>query len=164
MRKATFVVTGFLICGAVLFAATEQPLNIKPGVWQVELNVKYSGLPPQAQAMMDQMTAQQKSAMGLEAPSTYKLCVTEKNLNKGWMHGDEKCRWTVVKSTSTDLEVHRDACGAADSAVDLKIHAIDSEHVRATMHGTGTRDGRAVTLDGNYTGKWLTATCPADLH
>jgi uncharacterized protein DUF3617 len=113
--------------------------------------------------MMDRMTTQQKAAMGLDAPKTYKMCVREKDLNKSWAEGDENCRWKVMKSTSSDLEIHGSSCRAGDSQLDVKIHAVDSEHVRATMHGTGTEEGSVVTMDGNYTGKWMSAACPADL-
>ena len=61
MRKTILVVSCLSILTAVLLAATEQRLNVKTGVWQVEYNVKYSGLPPQLQAMVDQMSAQQRA-------------------------------------------------------------------------------------------------------
>ena len=169
MRKPMLVVSGVVMCSVVLLAVTEQRLNVKPGVWQVEYNVKYSGLPPQMQAMVDRMSAQQKAAMGIEAPKAYKMCLKEKDLNKGWTQGDNNCRWQVVKSTSTDLELHGTSCKAgknegAESALDLKIHVIDSEHVQATMHGTESGNGLNAAIDGDYTGKWLSASCPADLR
>ena len=164
MRKAILVASCWTICAAVLFAADEQRLNVKPGLWQVQYNVKYSGLPPQMQAMMDHMTAQQKAAMGIEAPKSYKMCLREKDLNKGWTQGEDNCRWKVVKSTSSDLELHGTSCRAGDdSQVDMTFHALDSEHVRAKMHGTGTEQGMKVIMDGDYTGKWIAASCPADL-
>ena len=92
MRKGIFVAGCLAMFVAALFAADEQPLNVKPGLWQVEFSVKYSGLPPQYQAMFDHMNAQQKAAMGIEAPRTYKMCVKAKDLNKGWTQGDDNCR------------------------------------------------------------------------
>lgn len=163
MRKSTLVASCLVICVAVLFAVDEQRLNVKPGLWQVEYTVKYSGLPPQMQAMMDHMTAQQKAAMGIAAPKAYKMCLKEKDLNKGWTEGDNNCRWKVVKSTSSDLDLHSTACRAGDAEVDLKFHAVDSEHVRATLHGTQAENGMNATLDGNYTGTWLASSCPADM-
>lgn len=163
MRKAVLVASCLAVCIVTLFAADEQRLNVKPGVWQVEYNVKYSGLPPQMQAMMDRLTAQQKAAMELEAPKTYKMCVKEKDLNKSWTEGDNNCRWKVVKSSSSDLEIHGTSCRAGDAELDIKFHAVDSEHVLATMHGTGTEQGANITLDGNYTGKWIASTCPAEM-
>jgi len=141
MRKRISVASCLAVCVTVLFAADEQRWNVKPGLWQFEYNVKYSGLPPQTEAMM-------------------KRCVRDKDLTKGWTQGHENCPWKVVKSTSSDLELHSTSCKAGDgSEVDLKFHAVDSEHVVATMHGTQN----GATLDGNYTGKWLGSTCPADL-
>lgn len=163
MRRSMLVAVCLAVFVAALFAVDEQPLNVKPGLWQVEFNVKYSGLPPQYQQMFDQMSAQQKAAMGVAAPKTYKLCIKEKDLNKGWTQGDDNCRWKVTKSTSSDLELHSASCRGGDAQVDLKFHAVDSEHVRATMHGTQSENGMNATLDGNYTGKWLGSTCPDNL-
>jgi len=145
----------------------EQPLDVKPGLWQVDLTVKYSGLPPQMQAMMDRLTPEQRAAMGLSAPKTYKTCVTAKNLNTPWIQGDNDCRWTVLKSTSSDLDVHGKSCRAGknqgiDTELDMKIHAVDPEHVRATLHGTGAGVGNDFTMDGSYVGKWLGPSCPSD--
>jgi len=165
MRKKIFVIACLTVCVAVLFAADEQPLNVKPGEWQVKYDVKYTGLPPQYQAMVEQMTAQQKSAMGLAAPETSKLCVKAADLNKPW--SQDNCRWTVIKSTGSDLEAHSTSCqhgsrsANSDMDVNIKIHAVDSEHVRATLHGTAVMQGSQVTIDGSYLGKWLASTCSA---
>lgn len=163
MRKKTLVIACLNICVTVLFAADEQPLNVKPGEWQVQYDVKYSGLPPQYQAMVDQMSAQQKSAMGLGSAETSKLCVKAADLNKPW--SQDNCRWRVLKATGSDLESHSTSCqhgsrGAnSDMDMNIKIHAVDSEHVRATLHGTAVMQGSQVTIDGSYLGKWLGSTC-----
>lgn len=165
MRRTMFVLSCLVVYAAGLSAAPEQqPLNVKTGSWQIEYNVQYSGLPPQMQAMVDRMTTQQRSAMGLDAPKKYKFCITQKNLNTPWVEGDNNCKWTVLRSTSSDLDVHGASCRAGkndgmNSEVDIKIHAVDSEHVRATMHGTTTGNGSNVTLDGSYTGTWTGTTC-----
>jgi len=166
MRKSLVIVTGLAISAALVCAADEQqPLNLNTGLWQVEYSVTYSGLPPQMQAMVDRMTQQQRAAMGLDAPKTFKWCVTPKNLNTPWGKGDNNCRWTVVKSTSSDLEVHGSGCRAgagSNTDVDVKIHAIDPTHVRAVMHGTQTGGGVNATMDGNYTGKFISASCSGE--
>lgn len=166
MRKVIFAATCLAVSVVMLFAADEQqPLNVKTGSWQVEYLVKYSGLPPQYQAMMDQLTEQQKSAMGLPTAKTLKLCVKQKDLNKPWS-GDNDCRWKVVKSTSSELDAQGTSCrngstrGSSDLNMDIQIHAIDSENVHATLHGTATMEGgNKMTLDGSYVGKWLSSMC-----
>ena len=168
MRTAISILVCLMICSAVLFAAgDQQPLNVKTGLWQVDYTVKYSGLPPDMQAALDRMNSQQKKAMGFDAPKTYKTCVTAKKLDTPWTEGDNNCQWNVLKSTSSDLEVHGTQCEAGkqqglNTDVDVKIHADNAQHVTATMHGTATGNGMNTTLDGNYTGKWISASCPAE--
>jgi hypothetical protein len=166
MRKTIFGAACLASCAVALLAASEQPLNVKTGLWQVEMNLKYNGLPPEMQAMLDRMTPQQRAAMGMGGTKTYNTCVTAKQQNTPWVQGDDNCKWTVLNSTSTDLDVRGTACrmgkdDGLNTEVEVKIHAIDSEHVQATMHGTGTGNGVNATLDGNYAGKWIGETCPA---
>jgi Protein of unknown function (DUF3617) len=167
MRKAILIVACLVTCASILAAVTEQPLNVKTGLWQVEMNLNYTGLPPQMQAMLDKMTPQQRAAAGLGGTKTYKQCVTPKDLNRPMVQGDDSCRWTILKSSSSDLDVRGTACQAGknqglSTEVEVKVHAIDSEHVKAIVHGTGTGDGVNATLDGKYDGKWIGATCPAE--
>ena len=169
MRKAIFVVACFVIGASMLAAVTEQPLNVKTGLWQVDLTLNYSGLPANMQAILDQMTPQQRAAMGMGGTKTYKQCLTPKDVNKPMVQGDDTCHWTVLKSTSSDLDVRGTSCQAGknqglNTEVEVKVHAIDSEHVKATVHGTGTGNGVNAKLDGNYVGKWIGATCPAGME
>lgn len=166
--KNCLVVAGCLaVFAVVLFAADEhQPLNVKPGAWQLQYVIKYSGLPPQYQAMMDQLTEQQKSAMGLPTQQAHKICVKQKDLDKPWSAGDNDCRWTVVKSTSSEIDAHATSCRngsngqSSDMDMVIQIHAVDSENVHATLHGTATlQGGNKATVDGTYVGKWLSSTC-----
>jgi Protein of unknown function (DUF3617) len=157
------------MCAFMLAAVTEQPLNVKTGLWQVDLTFTYSGLPPEMQAMLNQMTPQQRAAAGLGGAKTYKQCVTPKDLSKPMVQGDDSCRWTILKSSSSDLDVRGTACQAGknqglSTEVEVKVHAVDSEHVKATVHGTGTGNGVNATLDGNYAGKWIGATCPTETN
>ena len=167
MRKKIFVSACLTVFVTVLFAADEQPLNVKPGEWQVQLHdIKYTGLPPQYQAMFDGMTSQQKSAMGLGTPETSKLCVKAADLNKAW--SQDNCHWTTLKSSGSDLEARSTSCrhrsrgaNSDDMDMNIKIHAVDSEHIRMILHATAIMQGSPVTIDGSYLGKWLGSTCSA---
>jgi hypothetical protein len=166
MQKMIFTVACSVMCASLLAAVTEEPLNVKTGLWQVEMKLNYIGLPPQMQAMLDQMTPQQRAAAGLGGTKTHKQCVTPKEVNTPMVQGDDSCHWTVLKSTRSDLEVHGTSCQGGknqglSTQVEVKVHAIDSEHVRAIVHGTGTGNGVNATLDGTYAGTWIGATCPA---
>lgn len=156
------------LCLATLgHAATETPLNVKPGLWQVDMTLAYSGLPPNVQAMVDRMTPEQRAARGLGGVKPFNTCVTAKQLNTPFVQGEANCKWTVVKSTGSTLEVRGTTCRLGksqgmDSDLDLTIQVVDSEHVRASMHGTATGGGVDATLSGSYSGRWLGASCPAN--
>ena len=168
MRKA-IAVAGICSVALVALAVAETPLNVKPGLWQVDMTLAYSDLPPNIQAMMDRMTAEQRAAMGYGGTKSFHRCVTAKQLNTPWVEGDSNCAWTVLKSTANDLEVRGTSCRMGknqgmSSEFDVNIHVLDSEHVRASMHGTASGSGTNATLNGSYIGKWLGASCPANIN
>lgn len=160
MRKA--IAMGVIgLAASLAFAATGkmQPLKVKTGLWQMTQRITWTGLPPQFAA-----------ALTNGVPMHYKSCVKPTDLLKNpWANGSgQKCSWTVVSSTGTDMEVQGICAPGNSDRVSMqmhgKIHAVDSEN------GTGSID---VTLTGNsmnakghasYTGKWIAATCPAGMN
>jgi hypothetical protein len=174
MRK---VLSATLIC--LLAGGKVQPLNVKTGLWQISMSTTMTGLPeipPEMQARLDQMTPEQrakieammKSKLGTPQTSSYKKCVTKEDLeSNAWNKPDEKCDWTVVTSTGSEMEVKTNSCtagknmGMMQTDVDLKIHVVDSENVQATMQLTSNGNGTTMKGNGTYTGKWLGSSCPA---
>ena len=134
------------------------PLNVSTGLWQMTQTITWTGLPPQYAA-----------ALTNGVPTQYKSCVKQTDLLKNpWANGSgQKCSWTVVSSNGTDMEVQGTCAPGNNDRISMqmhgKIHAVDSEN------GTGSVD---VTLSGgmnakghaDYTGKWIGATCPADMR
>ena len=133
---------------SVVFAADNyQPMNVKTGLWEVRHT---------------------NNLGGSQHTSSYKTCVTAKDLQSNpWGKGpEEKCDWTVIKSTSSDMEVHGTSCEAGkefgmQTEVSLKIHAVDQSNVKATMQGTSTGNGQTMPFGGTFTGKWVSPSCPA---
>ena len=181
MRKIFSTVAICLLAGAILSAAGKvQPLNVKTGLWQVSMTTTMTGpppIPPDLQAKLDQMTPEQRAKIeammksrfgGTPITSSYKKCVTKEELeNNAFSKPEEKCNWTVVTSTGSDMEVKTASCtagknvGLVQTDVDLKFHVVDPENVQATMQLTSTgEDGTTMKGSGTYTGKWLGATCP----
>ena len=138
-----------LFLATVLFAASNyQPLKVKPGLWHVTGANQY---------------------MGNNMKTDYKKCIKEKDLNTNpWVNGpDENCSWTVVTSTGSDIEIKGTSCNLGreygmNTNVDLKLHAVDAENVKASMQGTSTGNGQTVNVNGAFTGKWMGASCPAN--
>jgi Protein of unknown function (DUF3617) len=162
MRKTLSVAVICLLASVVFAAAGKfQPLNVKTGLWQVTETITWTGLPPQMAAMM-------KAA---PQTRTYKSCVTAKDLTTNpWASGsDDKCHWTVLNSTATDMEVRGTSCDLGKdygmtADVHGKIHVLDSENGTGTMAVALTGNGQTMNGHASYTGKWIGATCPADVH
>lgn len=157
MRR-TLLVTMIGLAASVVFAASGkfQPLNVKTGLWQMTEAVTWTGLPPQMAGMVRGMTPTVK----------YKTCVKPKDLNTNpWGNGpNEKCTWTVLNSTGTDMEVRGTSCDLGKdygmtADVHGKIHVLDSENGTGSMEVTLTGNGQTMNGHASYTGKWLGAAC-----
>ena len=162
MRKA---IAGGLIClaASVAFAATAklQPLKVKTGLWQMTEKITSSeNVPPQFAPMI-------KNAV----PMSYKSCVKPKDLIVNpWSNGSDtkKCTWTTVSSTGTDMEVQGTCSPGNNDELSMqmhgKIHALDSEHGTASMKVDVNFNGQPMKYTVELTGKWLAATCPANMN
>jgi hypothetical protein len=146
--------------GFAVFAAAQQfqPLNVKTGMWQMTKKIAWTGLPPQLAGMMK------------AAPQTtqYNSCVTTASLRSNpWANGSgDNCTWNVVSSTSTDMEVTGTGCrlGANNGMtgqVHGQIHIVDSTDGTGSMTVTLIGNGQTATGQASYTGKWISASCPA---
>jgi hypothetical protein len=147
MRK-TVLLTAILLSGVALLAATLEPLNVKPGLWQVTMTNTISGLPK-------------------PTTNTYKSCVKKEDLNKyPFTDPKDKCNWTVQTSTSSKMDATGTCMPGDMGKVDFNIHleALDSENVKGT--GQLTFNGPSGAMTGNYsaTAKWTSATCPAGMN
>jgi Protein of unknown function (DUF3617) len=161
MRIVSLFAAVLLLATVLLAGSNFQPMEVKTGLWQVTEISNISGLPPQMQGMMGQMSG------GKARPISYKTCVKAKDLNSNpWANGSqEKCTWTVLNSSASDMEVKGTSCEAGkeqgmQTDVNLKIHAVDSENVKGTADGTAVGNGMNVKLHNTYSGKWVSATCP----
>jgi Protein of unknown function (DUF3617) len=155
-------VAAICLLAAVVFAATGefQPLKVKTGLWQMTETVTWNGLPPQMAPMM-------KAG---PQPRTYKTCVTTEDLSTNpWAKGSgEKCTWTVLNSSGSDMEVRGTSCDfgkdyGMKADVHGKIHVLDSENGTGSMAITLTGNGQTMNGNASYTGKWIGASCAAGM-
>jgi len=148
MRK--MVLLGAVLASATILLADSsvQPLNVKPGLWEVTMNITINGMgtPPRT--------------------NTYRSCLKKEDLNKyPFSDPDKKCTYTVLSSTGSTMEA-RGTCapGSEGAKIDFKLRldALDSENVKGTGQMTMSMNGGS--MNGNYaaTAKWIGATCPAN--
>jgi hypothetical protein len=160
MRKSIAVAMICLAASLALAATGDmQPLKVKTGLWQMTQTINWTGIPPQYAA-----------ALRNGIPFHYQSCVKESDLTKNpWANGSgQKCSWTVLSSNGTDMEVEG-TCNSADNndmslQMHGKIHAVDSESGTGSMDVTLSGNGMNANGHGDYTGKWIGASCPADVN
>jgi|SRR5579864_7754093 hypothetical protein len=157
--KKSIVMGAVLLVGYLAAAVSQsvQPLKANTGLWQMTETITWSELPPDMAAMMRNGRTH-----------NYTSCVKTEDLRSNpWAQGsEEKCKWTVLSSTGTDMDVKGTGCevGMEGMTADVrgKIHLTDAKN------GTGSFDismsGNGQTLRGHasYTGKWASASCPAE--
>jgi hypothetical protein len=158
MRKAIAVAVVCLAASLATAAGDIRPLNAKTGLWQMTQIINWTGLPPQYAAMMRN-----------GRPITYKSCVKEKDLSSNpWAPGSgEKCNWRVLKSSGSDMEVEGKGCqmgnyGVADAHG--TIHVSDSENGTGSFSIVLNANGQVMNGHATYTGKWVSASCPANMQ
>ena len=151
MRKTFWIVLAFLLACATSFSADNfQPLNVKTGLWEVTEHMTAQGLPPAMAALVNHT-------------STYKTCITPEQLKEN-PFSDDKCKWSLIQSNSSDMEVKGTDCDSGkkegmSTTVHYKLHAVDSEHVNGSGDWTATGQGQTMsgTVDGS--GHWTASSC-----
>jgi hypothetical protein len=137
-----------LVATVVVAADTVQPLNVKTGVWQVTMTTTIQG-------------------MGGPHTHSYKSCVTKENLNQyPFADRENNCKYKIQSSTGSHMDVSGSCLPQEGGKADFKIQldAIDSENVNGT--GQLTLAGPQGEMHGDYSGKgkWMGASCPADVQ
>jgi hypothetical protein len=150
------------------------PMNVKTGLWETTMVMQHSGalLPPE---VLEKMSPEQRAKMeermkargGEDAkPITHRSCLTKEKLEQNAMFEESKahCVRHVVTSTPSKLEVTAECEHEGfKSTVSASFVALDSENVKGTMHITSGRNGTPMKIDSTFVGKYVGATCPADV-
>jgi hypothetical protein len=163
------VASAIMLCSGLPALSADLP-NIKLGLWEMTWTVNTNGsmpsvdlskLPPAKQAMAQ---AAMKSAMAqMGKPHANKVCIGEEQLKKGASFGFDKdpdCTTTVLKSSSTELQVKQVCTGKRPRTISIDYKAASPESVSGVSHvemGAGTPTG--IAADGKMSGKWLGADC-----
>jgi Protein of unknown function (DUF3617) len=171
MSRTVFLALGLAALSAVLVRAAEAKFNVKPGLWEVTTTGTTTGAPPIPAATLAQMSPEQrarieaaiKAAMARSgAPHVFETCVTPKQLEEGpdFTDPDQKsCKQTVVRRSSTVMEVHVECTGEQRMSGNVRFQAISSEAVKGSTVMTVSNGGNTMTANRDIQGKWLGAGC-----
>ena len=161
------MLTAAAIAGLMLWAA--EPMNVKPGQWETTTTMQMSGMPAIPPDVLEKMTPQQRQMMeermkGMQGkPTTSRYCVKQEDLDKAMKFGSDNqdCTRTIVTSSSDKQEIKieckRDSGTVAGT---VRVERIGPDTVKGTMQMNMTSGGgRSMTMNSNFTSKWLGATC-----
>lgn len=171
------ILLGFLVLFpfTIQSDSTMQPLNVKPGLWEV--SVTMTGLPAMPaipDSVLAQMPPDQRAkleAMMKGQANTMKTCVTKDKIEKSeaFRNAPKSCTYTIVSSTSSKLEMKTECTqNGVKMTGDFVVEAVDPENVKGSMRmnasGGNTSGGNnAMNMNTTFTEKWLGADC-GDVH
>jgi hypothetical protein len=182
MRIKIVVAMVLLLATFLLASDAFQPLNVKPGLWETTITSTANGMPPipaDMQERMAQMTPEQRAKVeamiksrygGTPQTRSYKKCMTKEQVSKDpFSDPEQKCAWTILTSTGSELEANGTSCAAGRNSgvktdVHVKVLALDSENVKGTGQMTMDGNGQTMNMDFKVTGKWLGASCPIGME
>jgi hypothetical protein len=165
---AAIVVVGL----AVPALAAELP-NVKLGLWEMTWSAQTNGkmpsvdlskVPAAQQAMAQSMMKNAMAQMG--KPHSFKTCIGEEQLKKAASfdyNKDPSCTTTVLKSSSTELQVKQVCTGKHPHTVSIDYKAATPESVAGSAHVDMTGDSASggMAVDSKMSGKWLGEDCGA---
>ncbi|HKW02549.1 MAG TPA: DUF3617 family protein [Vicinamibacterales bacterium] len=139
-RSMLFATLAAIIPVAML-AAQARP-NVKLGLWETVMTMEGMG-PGQPQ----------------------KLCITAAKLANGAFDEvpNQECKRTVTGSTATSMDVSEACANPKDPAMTgtgtLHIQVLTPESVKGTLATKLSMGGRAMTMNGTFTSKFVSADC-----
>jgi hypothetical protein len=159
----------FAIFIALAFTSTvafSEPLDVKPGLWEVTTTtamsgmppMDYSGMPPEQRARIEAaMQASQAMSQGVKVR---KSCLTrEKLAREPFQEKDnESCTHTVISSTRTMWQAKL-KCTEPKSTGEFKIEALSRERIKGTVQMNASDDQHAMAVQVSIAGKWLGSAC-----
>jgi hypothetical protein len=176
----------FLACVAIgsiplvgtMKSALAEPLDVRPGLWEMTVHTQGNGQLPFPQEAMSHMSQEQRAAMiaKIEAvanqPSTmvYNSCVTKEDsadiMNSvNDLLSDErsklKCHGKISKQTNKTVAGTRQCTelGGVQETDNFSFRLADNAHVKGEIDRKINGGEKTMSLKHNFSGKWIGASC-----
>jgi Spy/CpxP family protein refolding chaperone len=167
----SIILASVILAGASTNAMAE-PLDIKPGLWQMTIRGEMHGMPPIPEDQLKNLSPQQRAAienMMAESskPHTREIqqCITQEDLNKSenLFNSDQtgmKCNNKLTKHSSKSMTGTIDCTrNGTRTTGDFTYEAKDREHVTGKVSMTITNGTNTMTTVGAMSGHWIGAEC-----
>jgi hypothetical protein len=174
MSPRTATLACALTFAAVLSARADQvqvKLDADNGLWEVTTHGESSGAPVIPEAELQRLTPEQRARVqaamqaALERAKEGRVmreCLTGERRARGFEIGNDEpsCKTTVVKNTSTELEIHKE-CGSDDDMRRLteRFQMSGRRRVTGSVELIQARGGGDLKMHTTFEGKWLGADC-----
>lgn len=170
LRLVSLALCSGLLLGGAAQAADNTPLNVKPGLWEMNIDSEGSGAAPIPPDVLARMSPEQRAKVeaAIEhamAPrhSVVKRCITQADIDKGFdemaQRGGGKCTHTVTSSTSTLRTGSFTCTGRENTSGTYRFEARSPESVAANWDVTVSNGGNSMRVKNVIEGRWLGADC-----
>lgn len=170
LRLVSLTLCSGLVLGVAAHAADNTPLNVKPGLWEMNVDSEGSGAAPIPPDVLARMSPEQRAK--LEAVMQHamapqhrvvKRCVTQADIDKGFEEMEQrdggKCTHTVTSSTPALRTGSFTCTGRENTSGTYRFEARSPEAVVADWDVTVSNSGKAMRMKNVTQGRWLGADC-----
>ena len=156
----------FIALALASTAAYPEPLDVKPGLWEVTTTTTMSGMPPiDYSGMTPEQKARIEAAMKARqatGPRVHvrKSCVTREKLAREPFQEKEteSCTHTMISSTRTEWQAKL-RCTQPKSVGEFKMEALSRERIKGTIQMNASDDKHAMAVQVSIAGRWLASAC-----
>lgn len=153
----------------------------KPGLWEhstqlggamaaqmaaqvADMKRQMAQLPPEQRKMMEQMLAQQGMALGADGTTTLRYCLTPEQARQVEPPShDEDCRYTVTQRSASSMRARFVCTDEGQTQGEGEWRWQGDQTYEGRFKVQTLIDGQRQTVDMTQRGRWLGATCPANL-
>lgn len=179
MKISVRIFLTLLLATGLGASALAQDVKLKPGLWEVQAQMKTSSgrmeaamaqmqaqmskLPPEQRRQMEQMMGARGIGLGGNPMNqTIKVCMTQKDVDLDQLKPRDGCKQTVKRSGPKTLHMTFQCTGSDGSGPSSGEGTItlDSPTAYSGQHKMLTNaDGQPEQMDMTQKGKWLAADC-----
>jgi hypothetical protein len=151
-------------------SSAAEPLNIRPGLWDVTQTMTTSGAPLYIEGMNAAARASYAKSwekdVGKPQTDTDKQCITAKDIKDASVFQNrsqegQQCKQTVSKQTATAWVASSECKDAkTTNVIQLDYAAPSPDRFTGSMKSTMTTPNGKTVIDMKMSGKWVGASCP----
>ncbi len=171
-RILTTLIAASLAAMTLGTAMAAEPINIKPGLWDVTQTMTMSGAPLYVEGMNAAQRAEYAKSWAKTAskPETEldKQCITAKDIKDARLFEDKssegkQCKQIVKSQTSTAWPPPRPSARTkTTNLLELDYAAPVPDRFTGSVKSTSTSPNGKTIIDIKMSGKWIGASCPEE--